>query len=260
MHWTKFIYSVILLTLTFPGNLCLGQNNPDSDVKSNESIELREAKVARESAERRALGLELELESLRKEHDKLRSKYVELYLNSQKVTEELLDLELRAANLLQSKGSEKDASLNSEALQALELVLSRQVELQDVFLDFQDYLKAMLEVLQPSEAVKDGLLKRNKRLADVIADSMKPLSVAAKRDSQGLSANTAILKVDEELEIVILDKGTLSGVRPGKRWRLPGKEGRNEASMQGRRSPPPLSSRATSRPSSQEGCFFPTTS
>ena len=63
-------------------------------------------------------------------------------------------------------------------------------------------------VLQPSEAVKDGLLKRNKRLADVIADSMKPLSVAAKRDNQGLSANIAILKVDEELEIVILDKGT----------------------------------------------------
>ena len=231
MDWTTFISSAILIALTFPGNLCLGQNKPDSDVKSNESIELREAKVARESAERRVLGLELELESLRKEHDKLRSKYVELYLNSQKVTEDLLNLELRAANLLQSKDGEKNASLNSEALQALELVLSRQVELQDVFLDFQEYLNAMLEVIQPSQAVKDGLLKRNKRLADVIADSMKPLTVVAQRESQGLSANTAILKVDEELEIVILDKGTLSGVRPGKKWRLPGKEGKNEARL-----------------------------
>ena len=125
MHWTKYIYCVILMALTFPGNLCLGQNNPDSDVKSNESLELREAKVARESAERRVLGLELELESLRKEHDKLRSKYVELYLNSQKVMEDLLNLELRAANLLQSKDDGKATNLNSEALQALELVLGR---------------------------------------------------------------------------------------------------------------------------------------
>ena len=231
MHWTKYIYCVILMALTFPGNLCLGQNNPDSDVKSNESLELREAKVARESAERRVLGLELELESLRKEHDKLRSKYVELYLNSQKVMEDLLNLELRAANLLQSKDDGKATNLNSEALQALELVLGRQVELQDAFLDFQEYLNATLEVLQPSQAVKDGLVKRNERLSEAIANSLKPLSVVARKESQSLSANCTILKVDEELEIVILDRGTLSGVRPGKKWRLPGKDGRNEARL-----------------------------
>ena len=231
MNWTKYITCVILITLTFPGNLCLGQNNPDSDVKSNESLALREAKVARESAERRVLGLELELESLRKEHDKLRSRYVELYLNAQKVTEELLNLELRAANLLQSKEGEKAANLNADALQALELVLSRQVELQDAFTSLQEYLNAILDVMQPSQAVKEGLEKKTARLSEAIASSLKPLSVVAGREKQAFTANSTILKIDEELEIVILDKGTLLGTRPGKKWRLPGKDGKDEAKL-----------------------------
>ena len=231
MHWTKHITWAILLSLAFPGNLCLGQNNPDSDVKSGESLALREAKVARESAERRVLGLELELESLRKEHDKLRSRYVELYLTSQKVTEELLNLELRAANLLQSKDGEKASSLNNDALQALELVLRRQVELQDAFTSLQEYLNAIMDMLQPSQAVKEGLEKKSARLSEAIADSIKPLSVVAGREKQALTPNGTILKVDEELEIVILDKGSLTGIRPGKRWRLPGKDGKDEAKL-----------------------------
>lgn len=228
--WTKVILCFILSELIFPGYLCLGQTGPVGDVKSGESLELREAKVARESAEKQVLDLELEIDKLRRDYTKLRSKYAELYMETYKAVKNLRSLELTAANLVQKEDG-KDSG-RDEAIEAMELVLSRQIELQNALKSYQDYLSAAMDVLQPSEAVKSELDKRGKNLADAVDNCMKPLTSLVLKGGTGEHNSCSVVSINEELELVILDKGTLHGIKTGSKWKLMGLEGETLAKLQ----------------------------
>ena len=244
--WTK-CYIMAILFLTFSGNLCLGQASdlkvrpPDSDVKSGESLELREAKVARESAENRVLELELEKKRLSADYAKLRSQYADLYIKTYKAINRLRELELSAANLIQSgESTSKTAqSRNSkdridetghEVLEALELVLAKQVELQDALREFSACFAATMDILQPSEAIKAELDKRLEKLKTAVENSAKPLTISAKRDG-GALRSCNVLSIDEEHGIVFIDKGTLAGMQLGRKLKLPGRDGTPEARL-----------------------------
>ncbi len=227
--WTKVLLPCILSSLIFPGYLCLGQEGPETDVKSGESLELREAKVARESAEKRVLDLELELEKLRRDYTTLRSKYAELYVDTYKAVRSMRDLEMNAARLVQNRDGKSRDDGRDEVLEALELVLSRQLELQNALRSFQEYLSAAMDVLRPSEAVKEELDKRGGALREAVENSMKPLSALALRTSGNGPGTCSVVSVNDERQLFIIDRGTLSGVRPGRKWRLVGKNGEVEA-------------------------------
>ncbi len=239
--------TTILLVLTFSGNLCLGQANdlnvrpPDGDVKSGESLELREAKVARESAENRVLELELEKKKLSADYTKLRSQYADLYIKTYKAVKRLRELELQAANLIQSgEGTPKSATSGKntddidgtghEVLEALELILARQVELQDALREFTSCLTATMDIVQPSEAVKAELDKKLDKLKAAVDNSTRPLTISSKKDGSAL-ASCSILSIDEEHGLVLIDKGTLTGMQPGRRLKLAARDGTPEARL-----------------------------
>lgn len=246
IRWTELALAAILLVL-FSGNLCLGQASdlkvrpPGSDVKSGESLELREAKVARESAENRVLELELEKKRLSADYAKLRSQYAELYIKTYKAINRLKELELSAANLIQSgdgtpktaqNGNSKDSidGTNHEVLEALELVLSKQVELQDALREFSACLAATMDILQPSEAIKAELDKRLEKLKAAVENSARPLTLSARKDGSTLRLCN-VLSIDEEHGIVLIDKGTLAGMQVGRKLKLPGRDGTPDARL-----------------------------
>ena len=66
-------------------------------------VVLEEMKVAREAAERRAIQLEAEVSRLKKDLDRIRSSYANLYLESHSSIERLRRMELRAAQMLRQK-------------------------------------------------------------------------------------------------------------------------------------------------------------
>ena len=246
-NWTDYCLATILLVLTFSGNLCLGQANdlnvrpPDGDVKSGESFELREAKVARESAENRVLELELEKKKLSADYTKLRSQYADLYIKTYKAVKRLRELELQAANLIQTgEGTPKSTTSGNptddidgtghEVLEALELILARQVELQDALKEFTSCLNATMDIVQPSEAVKAELDKKLDKLKLAVDNSTRPLSISSKKDG-GASVSCSILSIDEEHGLVLIDKGTLTGMQPGRRLKLAARDGTPEARL-----------------------------
>jgi len=246
ISWTEFLIGTILIVL-FSGNLCLGQADdltvepPKDDVKSGESLELREAKVARESAENRVLELELEKKKLSAEYAKLRSQYADLYIKTYKAVKRLRELELRAANLIQSgdgalnaaqtdKSTEDADGTGNEVLEALELILSRQVELQDTLREFTACLNATMDIVQPSEAVKAELDKRLEKLRAAVENSTRPLTISSRKDG-GTIRSCNILSIDEEHGLVIIDKGTIAGMKPGRKLKLEARDGTSEARL-----------------------------
>ena len=207
---------------------------PDGDVKSGESLELREAKVARESAENRVLELELEKKRLSADYARLRSQYADLYIKTYKAINRLRELELSAANLIQSgDGTPKTAQSGNptdsidgtglEVLEALELILAKQVELQDALREFTSCLSATMDILQPSEAIKAELDKR-------LEKSARPLTISGKKDG-GALRSCNILSIDEEHGLVLIDKGTMAGMQTGRKLKLPGRDGTPEARL-----------------------------
>ncbi|MBR0458946.1 MAG: hypothetical protein IJJ26_06895 [Victivallales bacterium] len=233
-HWNFGKIRIILLGLIFRVTLCLcdtvlTENRPNIP----ESVALQEAQVARASAERRAVALELELEKLQKDYDALRSRYAELYIQSHATVDRLRTVELNAAHLIQKKSELDEKQVAQQALEALNLALSRQVQVYQALDEFEKYITTLLDVLQPSDAIRRETSERTAALKHAVEQSLKPLSVVARRGSERTQDQGAtILQVHKELQIAILDKGLLSGIRPGQRWHLTGSDGKVVARLQ----------------------------
>lgn len=233
VNWTNASCTIILFALVFLVYECQAQvKEPAKPEKTVESLDLREAKEARESAEKRVLELELELEKLRKDYDALRSRYAGLYLESHDVIDKMKNLEISAANLLRNKNASSSGSLENEAMEAMSLSVSRQIAALDELKHFEKYISSLMDVLQPSTALKSELDKRVSDLKKSVELALKPLSTVARRGSGGTGkSNCDVIAVSVEMQLVILNRGFLSGVRPGKRWHLNGPDGKIAATL-----------------------------
>jgi len=185
-------------------------------------LAVKEAQEARESAERRSLELELELRKMRSEFDALRSRYAALYVESHQVLRNLREMEAEAARLIQKKQS--GDSDKADVLEVLDLLVKRQLQVQQTLLDFEKCLSSLMEVLQPSEAVKSELWRRLAVLKKAVEESLVPIPQAMGMGSAS-QGDAQVLSVNSKEETVTLDKGSLNGVRPGKVWCLTDKKG-----------------------------------
>ena len=206
---------ILCALVTFLASECISQ-------VGTKDLAVKEAQEARESAERRSLELELELRKMRGELDALRSRYAALYVESHQVLRNLREMEANAARLIQKKQSEDSGK--AEVLEALDLMVRRQLEVRQTLLDFEKCLSSLLEVLQPSEAVKSELEQRLAELKKSVEKSLETVPQVIFPEKGG-NGTAQVLSVNRKDEMVILDKGTLNGVRPGKVWCLLNKEG-----------------------------------
>lgn len=175
--------------------------------------------IAGKEAEQRIVELELELSRVREELSRQRAQYAAFYERSHAVLERMRELELRSAHLLQRKDGEDTVALANQALSALRELGVRQLEVEQSLGDFERYIETMLDVMQPSDAVRREVSERISALRGVVERSLNPLSLVAGRGG-GKSGMTGcgVLAVHDELQLVILDRGFLSGVRIGSEW------------------------------------------
>ena len=221
MHWQKRATGFkLFIPFFFTGISLLSENVPVASTPGD-AVALQEAREARESAEQRIIDLELELAKAKQELEKIRSRYADFYLESHAVVERMRQLELQASHLLRRKEDLDGDTLAAQALEALNLAGKRQLEVEDAVRDFEQYLASVLDVLQPSEALRREWSERTMALKRVVENSLKPLSIVARRGGGGPGRQgCGVLAVNEELQLVVLDRGFLAGLKTGGVWRL----------------------------------------
>jgi phage shock protein A len=99
--------------------------------------------VSSKEAEQRIVELELELSRVREELSRQRAQYAAFYERSHAILEQMRELELRSAHLLQRKDGEDTAVLANQALSALRELGVRQLE-ESILRDFERYIETML--------------------------------------------------------------------------------------------------------------------
>jgi len=186
-----------------------------------EKILLEEARSARESAEKRVVALNEELERLRQDYAALRGSYAELFLKGSRQLERLKELELRAANLVQGHPASDAEKAMARAVETLSLLIERQVAVQDTLADFEKYLTTLMDVLRPSAALRSELTERTAALKEAVEKSLQPLAQYARGEQSASGpASCTVISVSKEKQLVFLDCGLAAAVRPGRRWCL----------------------------------------
>ena len=163
-------------------------------------VVLEEMKVAREAAERRAIQLEAEVSRLKKDLDRIRSSYANLYLESHSSIERLRRMELRAAQMLRQKEGGELEKVSEEALEALEIAGKSQLAVERSLSEFEQALATILDVLRPSDAMRRQLTSRLQALRGAVEESLKPMSVVAGRGvGETTGQGCGVVAVNEKL-------------------------------------------------------------
>ena len=218
--WKSCRFVAILCALSlFPRTLLLaGSKTPPPP--GGLRLELEEAKLARAAAEGRVTDLEADVRRAERDLEALRRQYADLYLESRRQLGEREHLELRVAGLLTDHEDPSSGRALSRALAALAELRKHQRRLGELVRAFSVYLPSVLDVLQPSEALRRELMARVTDLLEAAERAERPLSEVAGRGSghpQGRACR--VLAVSDELQVVVLDAGSRDGVRLGTYWR-----------------------------------------
>jgi len=82
--------------------------------------------------------------------------------------------------------------------------------------DFGDYLTTVLEVLEPSEAIRRGVTERYSALLKSCDRLEQWPSLVAGRGGTGADRRKCrVLAVNDDLHVIVLDAGSGDGVREG---------------------------------------------
>ena len=186
------------------------------------TVALREAREAREAAERRAVQLELELEQTKKTLARTRSRYADLYLRSHGLLRSLRQTELQVSNLWHNKDDTSMGGLTTRLLEAMEAAGGRQLKVVAKLDEFEASLRNVLDVLRPSEAMRREVEGRLRELRGVIELSLGPLSAAsgARAGVSDLRRGCRVVATDAGLDVLLLEGGSLQGMAPESRWHL----------------------------------------
>lgn len=184
-------------------------------------VELREALEARRQSERRCAELEASLAKARDELTALQRRYADLYLASQEQRQELEYLELRAGHLLSSPEEIDSGRTLARILRELARQDENRQELAVKVREFGVYLASVLDVLQPSQALRGEVEERIEQLQEAAEHPVPPLpGVAGRGDGGPAEKRCRVLAVNDELQVIVLDRGFAGGVRPGSRYRI----------------------------------------
>ncbi len=210
---------LLLALLLLPGVASLpllqGEEAP-SDVAQNLSIQLAEsrelnAQLREEVEQLRQQGRERE-----RELAELRREYATLLLETDRLAGQLARQDLAAAHLIRE--GEKDAPEEPDALLMLSaLGECRRLlqELQKAWERHQEAVDAALEATQASQALRIPLERQREELQAHWEKALKALGLATLPQLQASTGSTAVLQIDQATQLVLLDQGSLHGLREG---------------------------------------------
>lgn len=215
--WTKHQPVVTLLVLFFGGQASFG----DSVAAGKElNAQLQEAVVARNVAEQRCAELRVSLIQARKDLEALRARYAELLVASGQREAETEQLRLEVVKKLYGSNGRQPDDLTVKAVRALRESHSTNAALYRGVREFAEYLPGVVEALQPSAAIRREVGEKLDKLVKLASKAERlPSSVAGRGGTKDRSRRESrVLAVSDEYQTVILDVGTLDGVRLGMVW------------------------------------------
>jgi len=199
---------------------CCGTADELPDTAASErDFELQEAREARQAAERRALELNAALEQAQAALERLQGRYAALYLASLEQQRDLEYYELRIAGLLTDGQAIETGTALRQTLADIDELLANQHRLRQELEAFGRYLQSVLDILEPSEVLRRQITERFAALTETMAATAgEPPSVAGRGGEAQARQEARVLSVNDELQIVVLDRGLDHGVKPGSRW------------------------------------------
>ncbi len=160
------------------------------------------------------------------ELQRLREAYAKLLIQHKETLRELSKLRLQAGVLVGEPEAERLGILYERAqgrlhTHRLHEQLYRQID------EFGDYLRTVLEVIEPSDELNANIRQRYGRLQHTVTLLENLPSIVAWRggDLRTGRNETRVLQVEEEFQFVILAVGRLDQARLGESWRIRDSEG-----------------------------------
>ena len=213
MGWKNCQIGFILCNLLF----CVTAFS-QQDAVSELREQLLETRVVLDGFQERIRELEQQLSEKDAELERLRSRYAELLVSTDQATDELARLEISAAHLIGQ--AENPGGTNIEALDTLALVQRRLLELSDTLQRHEKSIAAVLDACQPSQSlrqtVEDGLDELDGKMAAVL----QPVTLATAPHEVSGQLSAALLRLDSQTRIAVIDQGFLNGVRVGMTFAL----------------------------------------
>ncbi len=173
------------------------------------------------SAEQRSAELSAALARSERDLENLRCRYADLYLESREQQQQLQDLNFQAAALLEGHGNRAPSQDMARVMARMSAQEAGCRSLCSSVREFVRYLDVVLEVLQPSDAVRHEVQSRVRVLENQCDRLSQKSPIVARRGDRGVPRRECrILAVSEELQILVLDGGFADGVAPGTVWRV----------------------------------------
>ncbi len=212
--WTNCLAALILCSLTcgYAGH-------------AEELIELRQY-LAEARAENRTLAeqkaaLKQELAAAREELAQLRSRYAEMVMRSETQGASLAQMEMAAANLLRGGQGTDGAAERLQLLEALGEVRRGILQTGTRLRECNDAVTAMMDICQPSAALRQECDRRFQAMKDALAGCLKAVQTDG-APRAAAETTCAITQVDAEVQLALVDQGAAAGLRLGSRLKLLG--------------------------------------
>ena len=217
MGWKNCQIGFILCNLLFCVTV-FSQQDAVSELRQ----QLLEARVALESFQERSRDLENQLAEKDAELEHLRSRYAELLVSTDQATDELARLEISAAHLIgqaENPGGKNDGAA-VELLDALALVQRRLLELSDALQRHEKSITAVLDACQPSQPLRQTVEAGLGELTEKMSAVLQPVTLATTPHQVSDQLSAALLRLDSQTHIAVIDQGFLNGVRVGMTFAL----------------------------------------
>lgn len=177
---------------------------------ANDNPQLREALMIREALEEENRELRQEVQRQEKELTELRSRYASLILKTRERIEKIERLELQAASLLGE--NENGDELQKESAELLALERSRLLTLTNRLDELEGKFNATMDILQASNTLREGVADSFQTVKEALNASLQPLLPQVREQ---VSSDCSVLALDNDLRVIVLDKGYLAGIRNG---------------------------------------------
>ncbi len=223
--WTTQVCLVIVCVLSFGRGVSARQGD---EAVGELQARLAEALVACNVAEQRCAELRATLTLTRNDLEALQGKYASLLSRAREREVELEALRIGVAGLLSESSAATEVQSLAMAMLALRETQTANAALYGYVREFADYLRGVVDALDPSAAVRREISLRIERLeARAEMAERSPSIVAGRGGSYDRSRRECrVLAVNDDLQMVILDAGLVDGVRLGMLWQTADSEGR----------------------------------
>ncbi len=205
-------FPVILLAFLLSWSLCAQEEAAPAEVLRMQLEESRQA-LAQCQTERQQLQETLKLRE--QELAGLRRDYATILMDSDRLARSLVAQDLKAAHLLrEAENAQSEAPDAVEMLAVLADCRRLLLELQETCNKNRDAASAALEAAQASQPLKDKVQDSAQEVRKQLEECLAVVGLAS-QDQDLAIGSCAVLQVDPETQLALLDQGSLHGLREG---------------------------------------------